>query len=101
MAEIFIKNCRANREAARDMAERSDWEALTFSFHSLKSQALSMGAQNISADAARLEQYCREEKEPYIRAALPLVFLEWEEVQKGLEQFAEGTAGSHTPRNVG
>ncbi|MDR2176792.1 MAG: response regulator [Treponema sp.] len=87
MAEIFIKNCRANREAARDMAERSDWEALKFSFHSLKSQALSMGAQNLSADAARLEQYCREEKERYIQAALPLVFLEWEEIQKGLEQF--------------
>jgi hypothetical protein len=46
-----------------------------------------MGAQNLSADAARLEQYCREEKERYIQAALPLVFLEWEEVQKGLEQF--------------
>jgi hypothetical protein len=46
-----------------------------------------MGAQNLSADAARLEQYCREEKEPYIRAALPLIFLEWEEVQKGLEEF--------------
>jgi HPt (histidine-containing phosphotransfer) domain-containing protein len=87
MAEIFIKNCRANREAAGDMAERHDWEALKFSFHSLKSQALSMGARNLSSDAARLEQYCREEKEPYIRAALPLVFLEWEEVQKGLEQF--------------
>jgi CheY-like chemotaxis protein/HPt (histidine-containing phosphotransfer) domain-containing protein len=93
MAEIFIKNCRANREAARYMAERSDWEALKFSFHSLKSQALSMGAQNLSADAARLEQYCREEKERYIQAALPLIFLEWEEVQKGLEQFVEKGKG--------
>jgi signal transduction histidine kinase/CheY-like chemotaxis protein/HPt (histidine-containing phosphotransfer) domain-containing protein len=91
MAEIFIKNCRANRNAARDMAERHEWEALKFSFHSLKSQALSMGARNLSADAARLEQYCREEKEPYIEAALPLIFLEWEEVQKGLEKFVEGS----------
>jgi HPt (histidine-containing phosphotransfer) domain-containing protein len=65
MAEIFIKNCRANRDAARDMAERHEWEALKFSFHSLKSQALSMGARNLSADAARQEGPAPLAQEPF------------------------------------
>jgi signal transduction histidine kinase/HPt (histidine-containing phosphotransfer) domain-containing protein/ActR/RegA family two-component response regulator len=87
LAEFFTEKYETARREAQAMTEQKDWEGLGFSLHSLKSTALTVGAEDLGALAARMETHCRTRDGTYIETALPLFLLEWERVRGALEAF--------------
>jgi HPt (histidine-containing phosphotransfer) domain-containing protein len=86
-AEIFTENYGEARKEAETLAAQKNWQALSFSVHSLKSKARAIGAEELHITAAGLEKHCILDDGAYIETAMPLLFLEWERSCRGLEQF--------------
>jgi CheY-like chemotaxis protein/HPt (histidine-containing phosphotransfer) domain-containing protein len=87
LAEFFTENYETARREAAALADQKDWQNLSFSIHSLKSKAGTVGATGLRDTAARIEKYCAAGDGAYIGTAMPLFLLEWERACKGLEQF--------------
>ncbi|MDR1104818.1 MAG: response regulator, partial [Treponema sp.] len=92
-AAVFLKNYPERKSEFRRLLEERDWTGLRFRAHSLKSNAKTAGARNLSETAARLEAYCSNSEDTgggdaLIEGAAALLFAEWEEMKRGLEIFA-------------
>lgn len=86
-AEFFVERHAQGRTEAEKFFIQKDWTPLRMLAHSLKSRAENIGAADLYQSAERLERYCAEGKEAFIEKALPLLFLQWEEVKNGLAVF--------------
>jgi signal transduction histidine kinase/CheY-like chemotaxis protein/HPt (histidine-containing phosphotransfer) domain-containing protein len=89
LASFFIENHKTGSSEISRLAEQNDWAAMRYPTHSLKSRARAMGANRLSATAAKLESLC--ETEPcdgeYMAALLLVLHMEWERARDGLSAF--------------
>jgi HPt (histidine-containing phosphotransfer) domain-containing protein len=90
---VFLKNYPERKRELRELLEKRDWTGLRFRAHSLKTNAKTAGARNLSGTAARLEAYCSSGRDVgtvpvLVERAAELLFAEWEEMQQALELFA-------------
>ena len=85
---FFCENYSRNRSEVDRVAGQSDWAGMKYIAHSLKSRARAIGANNLSATAAKLEVLSEAGDGVYITATLPVLHLELERVHDGLSAFA-------------
>ncbi len=85
MAQAFARNHAAS---LAEMQAASDPVLLRRLAHSLKSAAGYVGADDLSSHARMTEQACASGDDTKIMLILPLLYLEWERVQRGLSAFA-------------
>ena len=84
---IFTKNYESGRREIEELAGQEDWDSLKFPIHSLKSKALAVGANALSETAAKLQKLCEVTDGAYIKAAMPMLYHEWERTAAGLSVF--------------
>jgi CheY-like chemotaxis protein len=91
-AEIFSEGYQDERAEMENAFAGADFQTLRHKAHSLKSRAAQIGANDLSATAARIEQQCRRIAEhrlmmkddenactELIRLLLPILFFEWQQ----------------------
>lgn len=87
LSRFFIENYESEKNKIIGLAEIKDWKNMKFCVHSLKSKARAVGANNLSATSARLENLCLTDDNAYIEVMLHLLYYEWERAQNGLKAF--------------
>lgn len=85
LSSFFVENCHREKSEIAALAQNEDYEALKFRVHSLKSKARAVGADYLSATAAKLEILCDYKDTLYIQAMLQGLYFEWEKVWTGLD----------------
>ena len=85
LASFFLENYQYEKSEIFNLSKSEDYDALKFRVHSLKSKALAVGAEYLSATAAKLEGMCDYEDTMYIQAVLQILYFEWERVCDGLD----------------
>lgn len=89
LAGFFVEAQPALAEEWEDCLARGDGEALAHKAHALKSQAGMLGALVLSRSAEALEERCRQNDYEYLRAAWPLLCLQWGRAAKGLAPYVQ------------
>jgi CheY-like chemotaxis protein len=87
IAELFIENSEPCRKTIENLANKNDFEQLLYEAHSLKSKARTIGANELSDTAKKLESLCAVKNEQHIKLLMPVLFYEWERAIKGLTEF--------------
>ncbi|MDR1589328.1 MAG: response regulator [Oscillospiraceae bacterium] len=88
LATLFEKNCEEGMEEIRALAEERGFKRMKYFVHSLKSKARAVGANNLSASAAKLEGLCESEDSAYISILLPVLYHEWRRTRDGMAVLA-------------
>jgi len=84
LASFFLESYEHEKSEISALHQRGDYEALKFRVHSLKSKSRALGADYLSANAAKLESMCDYEDAMYTNAVLQILYFEWERVCNGL-----------------
>ncbi len=89
VAAYFVKSTGESMEKVRSSIESGDYKNAAILVHAVKGNAGNVGADDLYYSARRLEKRLRDEDAEYVNAALPLLFMKWERVERGLRRFTE------------
>ena len=87
ISEYFIKNSSENLEKIKNYIDEDDYEKATILIHAVKGNAGNVGGEDLYYSARRLERRAKDRDKEYVISALPLFFMKWKRVIKGLESF--------------
>ena len=97
-AQILTKSFSRAKKLAEQLLVQRDFSALSFEIHSLKANAHALGAIDLYYHAARMEKRCSPNcDEAYIEHAMPLLLLEWERANNGIQWLLEELSAEIVP----
>jgi len=96
---LFCDNYSVNSAEGKKLFEAGDYEALTFIVHSLKSQALGIGATELNKIAAALEKHLKAGDSSYVVCAFSLLMLEWKRAAECAELLSDEIRKNEPERN--
>ena len=86
---LFGEHYDINALESKKFFEKEDYKSLNYIVHSLKSQALGIGAAELHKNAMALEAHLKEGDTDYARCAFPLLLLMWERAVNDAQVLAD------------
>ena len=87
VCEYFVKDSQKNIEEIKAYINSGDYENAALLVHALKGNAGNVGGEDLYYTARRLEKRIKDGDSEYAVSALPLFFMQWKRVEKGLKEF--------------
>jgi signal transduction histidine kinase/DNA-binding response OmpR family regulator len=87
IAEFFVGSKKESMDELKGLIDSGDYEKAALIIHSIKGNSGNVGAEDLYYNARRLEKRAKENDVSYVKAAAPLLFMEWERARQGLTVF--------------